>query len=115
MRMLNSLIVGFGFAGANLHVPALLAARRRGGAIDMARKISIVDKAPLSLVPQGTEVKFRNMIPHADGRESTVCHVCTPVAVRGEIIEELAAKGYRYLIVEKPLARTEAEIEQIEA
>ncbi|WP_198678295.1 hypothetical protein [Streptomyces sp. Go-475] len=47
--------------------------------------------------------------------ERTVVHLCTPPRVRAEVLEELAVLGFRAILVEKPLAADNAEVDRIRA
>ncbi len=115
--MLKPLIVGFGRAGRDLHLPCLQKTRT-GHARLISPEIGVVayeeeyydssDAAGLRL--------FENM---ADARqafgEDCIVHVCTPPASHFSVVQEAAELGFKRLIVEKPLASTLDEVERIQA
>lgn len=107
--MLRTLVVGFGRAGAGLHVPVLRRAHSLAASCFAEAPIIAVDPASrhggepalpgdVTVVPTLTEA--RALLDPA----ASVVHVCTPPVSRAERVEELAELGFRNLIVEKPLA-----------
>ncbi|MGF1428815.1 Gfo/Idh/MocA family oxidoreductase [Kitasatospora sp. LaBMicrA B282] len=104
--MFRTLIVGLGRAGAGLHLPVLLRLRRELGPPFAGPPLLAVDPAPTT-VPDPAQVRLLPS-PTAARRlldpQHTVVHVCTPPQHRAELVADLAALGFRRLIIEKPLA-----------
>lgn len=115
--MLRTLIVGFGRAGRELHLPALRAARESvpgGPPFDPAPPLAVDPGA----AGDGTGVVRAGSLLDACGAldpEATVVHLCTPPIVRSGLIHALAERGFRKLIVEKPLAVDRDELAAIAA
>jgi predicted dehydrogenase len=113
--MLRTLIVGFGRAGRELHLPALRAAR------EATSGDSPFEPAPSLVVDPGAAgdgdgvVRPGSLLDacRALDPERTVVHLCTPPTVRSGLLGELARNGFRKLIVEKPLAADRAELEAV--
>lgn len=111
--MLTSVIVGFGRAGAGLHLPAL---RRLSQSTEGLRSTSPVlafdpsRSQGESGLPKDVRVlaSYDELARAAD--PNAVVHVCTPPSTRNETIGRLAALGYRKFIVEKPLASSRVEL-----
>jgi predicted dehydrogenase len=116
--MLRTLILGLGRAGWGLHLPVLSQIHESG----LDREVF----APEPVVvydPQGIQ-NGRPPVPltvvdslHA-ARElldpaNTVVHLCTPPSVRREVLEQLAALGFRMILVEKPLAADRESLDRI--
>ncbi|MEV0678915.1 Gfo/Idh/MocA family oxidoreductase [Actinosynnema sp. NPDC050436] len=97
--------MGLGRAGAELHLPVL--ARARAGARRLFAEHPVVACDPRRVLGDRPGLVTVTSIAEAaaltDPAE-TVAHVCTPPTVRTEVIGELAERGFRHLIVEKPLA-----------
>jgi predicted dehydrogenase len=115
--MLQPLIVGFGRAGRELHLRCLQKARA-----DHARLISpeIGVVAYEEEYYDGSDANgLRLFESMADARkifgEDCIVHICTPPASHFSVIREAAELGFKRLIVEKPLASTLDEVEQIQA
>ncbi|WP_433259856.1 Gfo/Idh/MocA family protein [Actinosynnema sp. CS-041913] len=103
--MVRTLVVGLGRAGAELHLPVL--ARARAGARQLFGDEPVVACDPCRVLGDRPGLVTATSIAEAAGLldpEETVAHVCTPPTVRTEVIGELAERGFRNLIVEKPLA-----------
>ncbi|WP_371574574.1 Gfo/Idh/MocA family oxidoreductase [Streptomyces sp. NBC_01314] len=105
--MLRTLIVGLGRAGLGLHVPVLR--RTRATAVDTFADHPIVGVDPehSSLDRQREDLLIVDSLRRA--RElldpaHTVVHLCTPPAVRAEVLREVAELGFRRILLEKPLA-----------
>lgn len=110
--MRQPLIIGLGRAGAGLHLRALRTALDRSPGLWHGPVVAVDprpgERAP---VPDGVTVtatldEARALLPP----ERAVVHVCTPPSARLAVLAELAAAGYRDLIVEKPLASDAAEL-----
>ncbi len=130
--MLQTLVIGLGHAGAGLHLSVLSRIRE-----STAARHFFADHPPVVCDPRLAPASGPPMSGHSveqpggdlrgavligsigqavrlldPGR--TVVHVCTPPTVRLEVIEQLARDGFRKILVEKPLARDEHTLEQIE-
>ncbi|GLW66955.1 hypothetical protein Arub01_51990 [Actinomadura rubrobrunea] len=107
--MLRTLIVGLGQAGWTLHLPVLtrLRASASTGELFSPEPIVVYDpgrvpamtREDAPVVAGGLEEARELLDP-----ETTVVHVCTPPSARVEPLRELAALGFRKILVEKPLA-----------
>lgn len=103
--MVRTLVVGLGRAGAELHLPVL--ARARTAARQLFGEDPVIACDPRRVVVDRPGLVTVTSLAAAAARvdpEDTVAHVCTPPTVRTEVIGELAERGFRHLIVEKPLA-----------
>ncbi|WP_052720775.1 Gfo/Idh/MocA family oxidoreductase [Actinoplanes rectilineatus] len=108
-----SLIVGLGRAGSGLHLPALHrlpAAIRAPGDPVLGLDPHLDPGADLPGLTRVTSVA--EAASRADAA-TTVVHLCTPPTDRAEIAATLAAYGFRRLIVEKPLAADEDELDAL--
>ncbi|WNV88988.1 Gfo/Idh/MocA family oxidoreductase [Umezawaea sp. Da 62-37] len=115
--MLRTLIIGLGRAGAGLHL-AVLRRLRAGWEWD-----AVFDPAPVIAVDPrahgaslGKDVLVTASIAEAAARldpARTVVHVCTPPAVRLDLLRELAGLGFREIIVEKPITTDRAALAEI--
>ncbi len=102
---MRTLVVGLGRAGAELHLPVL--ARARASARRLFGDESVVACDPRRVLGDRPGLVTATSIAEATAQldpAETVAHVCTPPTVRTEVIGELADRGFRNLIVEKPLA-----------
>lgn len=136
--MLQTFVIGLGRAGAGLHVSVLSRLRERSSARQLFADEPLVVCDPRFASSDDLDDVLRcwnvrgwdgqgaaqgtvliDSVTHASrllDPERTVIHVCTPPAVRLEIIEQLARDGFRKFLVEKPLAldeRTLADIERV--
>ncbi|NDZ81087.1 Gfo/Idh/MocA family oxidoreductase [Streptomyces sp. SID10853] len=108
--MLRTLIVGLGRAGLGLHLPVLLRARsaaEAAGEGPVGHPIVGVDPGnsppagpPDGLLMAGSLRRARELLDP----EHTVVHLCTPPAVRADVLREAAGLGFSRIILEKPLA-----------
>jgi len=124
--MLNTLIIGFGRAGAGLHWPALRKMMQaplagRGATTDLPRvgRVFVFDSRIAQVghdVPNEVVIlhDYESIAATVDPRD-TVVHVCTPPLGRSGTVEQLAAAGFRRFLLEKPLADTYAEIAALDA
>lgn len=130
--MLQTFVIGLGRAGAGLHVSVLSRLRERSSQRHLFAEEPLVVCDPrfassndLEDLLRGWDVRgwdaqgtvlidsVTHAVRHLDP-EHTVVHVCTPPAVRLEIIEQLARDGFRKILVEKPLALDERALADIE-
>lgn len=105
--VLCTLIVGLGRAGLGLHVPVLLRARSQAADMFADHPIVGVDPGTIPLAGQREGLLIADSLHRA--RElldpaHTVVHLCTPPAVRAEVLRDVAALGFSRIIMEKPLA-----------
>ncbi|CAL9372875.1 hypothetical protein SUDANB108_00900 [Streptomyces sp. enrichment culture] len=104
--MLCTLIVGLGRAGLGLHVPVL--SRARSQAPGAFADHPIVGLDPGSGPPAGQpDLLIARSLRHAGellDPARTVVHLCTPPAVRAEVLQEAAGLGFSRFLAEKPLA-----------
>jgi predicted dehydrogenase len=109
--LFRSLVVGFGYSGSQLHVPALhRLAERRG----LPVAVAAVDPR-LANADRGVGTPIFESIgaaaPYA--HEAAVVHVCTPPTIHAATVAEGAALGFRRFVVEKPMVTTERDLETI--
>ncbi|WP_231500107.1 Gfo/Idh/MocA family protein [Saccharothrix sp. NRRL B-16314] len=102
---MRTLVVGLGRAGAELHLPVLARARTSVRQLFDDRQIVACDPRRLpaerpGLAMVGSIAEAAALLDPAD----TVAHVCTPPTTRAEVMAELAERGFRNVISEKPLA-----------
>ncbi|MFD7660523.1 Gfo/Idh/MocA family protein [Actinosynnema sp. NPDC059797] len=102
---MRTLVVGLGRAGADLHLPVLARARASVRQLFDDRPVVACDPSRLpaerpGLAMVGSLAEAAALLDPAE----TVAHVCTPPAVRAEVVAQLAERGFRNVIVEKPLA-----------
>ncbi|MFD9813452.1 hypothetical protein [Streptomyces sp. NPDC059080] len=114
--MLRTLLVGLGRSGTGLHLPVLLRARRAEPGLFAAGPVVGVDPGRTPAAPDGLTVAagLRDARRLLDP-DRTVVHLCTPPAVRDGVLEEVAALGFRRLVVEKPLAADRAALRRVRA
>jgi len=111
---MRSLVIGLGRSGAGLHLPVLLRLRATAGAGLLA------DGPVVGCDPAGQhsteDVTWTGTVAGAAtllDPGSTVAHVCTPPTTRVAVLTELARHGFRDVIVEKPLAADEDDLDEI--
>lgn len=107
--MLRTLLIGFGRAGAGLHWSTLRRLRAEGEHTQLfaAEPPVVWDPGPARdsaaqeglLVASSLAQAARELDP-----TSTVVHLCSPPDARLETLREVAALGFRRILVEKPLA-----------
>ncbi|MCZ7414541.1 hypothetical protein [Streptomyces sp. WMMC897] len=116
--MLHTLVVGIGRSGRDLHLPVVHRLRESG-----AGGALFADSAPMGYdalpppvldVPAGLEI-VPTLAAAAALRDParTVVHLCTPPTARVPLLHELAALGYRRLLVEKPLGADTATVAEL--
>lgn len=110
--MFSPVIMGFGHSGRQLHLRCLrtLAARSCGELIHT--QVRLVDPRPEATAYEPHLRAYRELPLAAAG---AVVHVCTPPHSHLASVLEALAKGYRFIIVEKPLAATFDDAVQIRA
>ncbi len=120
--MFHTLVVGLGRAGAGLHVPVLLRARRAQPQLFAPGPLVGVDPRPpgagragagnagagrTGASGAGPELRVADslrQVAQLPPPDRTVVHVCTPPVARVDIVGRLLDLGYRRLVLEKPLA-----------
>ncbi|MFF9804520.1 hypothetical protein ACF1G5_05240 [Streptomyces coeruleorubidus] len=107
--MERTLIIGLGRAGLGLHWAVLRKLRAAGRHPDLfaPAPVLVVDSLAPAALPQDEELRPVSSIAQARtllDPERTVVHLCTPPVARLGLLRELAAAGFRRIIVEKPLA-----------
>lgn len=114
--MMQTLIIGLGRSGRGLHLPVLARARAAP-----ALRPLFADEPPLTydaFAPGGTPPGTIRVtsLTQASGLVDparTVVHLCTPPAVRVEVLREVARLGFRKVLVEKPLAINNCDLAEI--
>lgn len=113
--MLSSILIGYGHAARDFHLPAL----RRMHAVGGPARIGVAD--PLVLVPGAVRAPpdlllaadLAELAPRFDS-ERTVVHVCTPPDAHAAALRQCAALGFKYVLAEKPLVTTYADLAEVE-
>ena len=109
----QTLIVGFGRSGRDLHLRCLRKMQNGSGNGSAGRRIGVIDveHRPLSAAEQADVEAFKSL---ADARSyfdtNTVVHICTPPPTHLEVLREAARYGYSRIIVEKPLVSRLADV-----
>lgn len=113
--MLRPIIVGFGHCGRDLHLRCLQVLTAQGRSNLISTQIRLVDPHPEATALEPRYTSYREL--PAAGSDPTghasVVHVCTPPPTHLACVLDALAKGYRFIIVEKPLAPTLDEALQI--
>lgn len=116
--MFQSLIVGFGRAGKQLHLRCLRQAQELDGNNTIFdSRIGVVDpRLGNADPPHDKSVRMFTNLAAVDGFNptSTVVHICTPPTVRVDIIRSVSELGYTRMIVEKPLATSMRDVQVIQ-
>ncbi|WP_019392589.1 Gfo/Idh/MocA family protein [Priestia filamentosa] len=112
--MQQSLILGFGRAGRQLHLHCLRKAMANHPTL-FNQNIGVVDPNIHSCNFKEKNIKFFSNLREVEGFNpfSTVVHVCTPPELHGEALEQAAKLGFTKFIIEKPLSTTIQELEKI--
>lgn len=114
---MRTLIIGLGRSGSGLHLAVLRklrAARQWDAVFDQAPVVAVDPR--VSGVPLGPDVRVAPSLAEAAellDPANTVVHVCTPPTVRLALLRELAALGFRDIIVEKPVTTDRAALAAI--
>lgn len=111
---MRSLVIGLGRSGAGLHLPVLRRLRATAGP-------GLFADAPIvGCDPAGQrrteDVTWVTSVAEAAALLDptvTVTHVCTPPTARVAVLTDLARHGFRNVIVEKPLAADEYDLDEI--
>ena len=104
--MLHPLVIGLGRSGSGLHLRALAKARAAAGDLFTTGPVMACDPDP-GARRGATGVHAVGSLSAAVEQldpANTVAHVCTPPGERVPVLTELAVRGIRRAIVEKPLA-----------
>jgi predicted dehydrogenase len=107
IKNLNSIIVGYGYAGRNLHHPCI---RKAAADNAISGKIGVVERCP-KFEHQCHGPVFRTFEEVRDFHPlNTVVHIATPPEEHGPALYDAVASGYRMFIIEKPvgITRTDA-------
>lgn len=104
---MRSLIIGLGRSGAGLHLRALLRLRCGGSPVVGVDPAGVPDVP--GLVAARSVAHAARLLDTGD----TVVHVCTPPTTRVPVLAELAAHGFRDVLVEKPLAAGDEELTEL--
>ncbi|MCL2897117.1 Gfo/Idh/MocA family protein [Brenneria tiliae] len=109
------MIVGYGFAGNNLHHRCISKMMRSGWNYSLSSNIVVIDKLASKITACGNSVKFYTEIPPVTGGEGCnwIVHICTPPEQHFQNIHDALCNGYRSIIVEKPAASTYLESQQL--
>lgn len=116
--MLRTIIIGFGFAGLHLHYRCLKKMLVMGWENVLHPEITAVDNSDLAYAnAQGKAVQLREQLEPISSRESEhyIVHVCSPPSFHLENLKAALERGYRQIIVEKPVVSTKEELGQIQA
>ncbi|GAF06919.1 Gfo/Idh/MocA family oxidoreductase [Paenibacillus pini] len=114
--MLQSLIIGFGRAGKGLHHHCLRKAYQLGSHADLFNPhVGVVDPKFAEIGSSQPNVTSFSHMDEVQGFEpaNTVVHICTPPELHTNALLEVVQRGYRMIIMEKPLTTTEKELEVI--
>ncbi len=108
---LNSLIIGRGHASRDLHEPCLRKLTSAYPGIASGR-IGIVERDPLVKSP--TELPRYSSLAEVDfDPNTTVIHGTTGPADRLEVVSVAANLGFKFFILEKPLAACKADLDKL--
>jgi predicted dehydrogenase len=107
---METVIVGFGRAGRELHLRALRE-------LEGHRRVVAVDPVVTRPVPQDVcwVPRLDDAFAQLDCPAQAVFHVTVPPAAHVPVCRELLVRGARRLIVEKPMARSVAEADRLVA
>lgn len=113
--MLNTLIVGYGFAGKHLHHRCLSKMIGLGWESRLDPQIVAVDTAATLAENPDQPVLLLAAIPAVAGHESSrwVVHICTPPEHHFADICTALEQGYRQILVEKPAASTLEQLHEL--
>ncbi|MER6379282.1 Gfo/Idh/MocA family oxidoreductase [Streptomyces sp. NPDC001250] len=116
--MERTLIIGLGRAGLGLHWAVLRKLRAAGRHAELFDPGPVLTFDPLAPMAPPRAEGLRPVASVAQARElldpeRTVVHLCTPPVARLGLLRELAAAGFRRIIVEKPLAADRQAVHEI--
>ncbi|MEV0254066.1 Gfo/Idh/MocA family oxidoreductase [Streptomyces sp. NPDC050732] len=114
----RTLIIGLGRAGLGLHWAVLRKLRAAGRHTDLFDPAPVLTLDPPAPAAAARAEGLRPVASIAEARtlldpEHTVVHLCTPPVARLGLLHELAAAGFRRIIVEKPLAVDRQSVHEI--
>ncbi|GIN92707.1 Gfo/Idh/MocA family oxidoreductase [Siminovitchia terrae] len=113
--MQQSLIVGFGRAGRELHLHCLEKAHADNIDANLFdQSVGVVDPY-LSSDIKNENLSFFSTLSEVTGFDpaSTVVHICTPPELHSETLKQVAELGFTKCLIEKPLVTTRAELKTI--
>lgn len=113
--MLQPFVIGLGHAGAGLHLRVLAQVRKVAGELLAPEPVVACEPDVRKHRPDVTATDSIGAAAALLDPQRTVVHLCTPPEGRAAMFAELAAHGFRRIIVEKPLATGVAELGTIEA
>ena len=105
--MFSPVIMGFGHCGRTLHLRCLRSLRAGAGGALISADMHLVDPRPETTV-QEPSLRSHVRLPAAATIIGgvPVVHVCTPPQAHLACVREALALGYRFIILEKPMAPT---------
>ncbi|MFE4670239.1 hypothetical protein ACFRI7_07630 [Streptomyces sp. NPDC056716] len=114
----RTLIIGLGRAGLGLHWAVLRRLRATGRHTDLFDPAPVLTLDPVTPALPVAAEGLRHVSSLDQARtlldpERTVVHLCTPPVARLGLLRELAAAGFRRIVVEKPLASDRASVREI--
>lgn len=115
--MLKTVIMGFGFAGLQLHYKCLKKMFALGWGNVLYPEIIAIDSSESAQAnAEGKMVRLQSNlepISHLEA-EHRILHVCSPPDVHFENLKTALECGYRQIIVEKPVVSTNEELRQVQ-
>ncbi|WP_282443160.1 Gfo/Idh/MocA family oxidoreductase [Pseudomonas sp. B329] len=110
---MNSIIVGYGHCGKNLHHVCLRKLQPLMTLSGVCEQVHVVD--PLVSLPASAYLVSHEQLPSPSSlRESVgVVHICTPPALHLQHVREALHAGYRYIILEKPMVISQAQATEL--
>jgi len=105
--MFSPVIMGFGHCGRALHLRCLRALLAGSAAALISADVHLVDPRP-EATGQEPGLRSHRRLPPASAIPGglPVVHVCTPPQAHLSCVREALAQGYRFIILEKPMAPT---------
>ncbi|MEU5849138.1 Gfo/Idh/MocA family protein [Saccharopolyspora shandongensis] len=115
--MLHPLVLGLGRAGSGLHLRVLAKARAIAPELFHPEPVIGCDPAPDARHDLSGVITTDSLASATEllDPQRTVVHVCTPPTTRVAVLTQLAQRGFRRAIVEKPLATGIDELREIDA
>ena len=110
----QSLIVGFGRAGRDLHLMCLRKAQNKHKHL-MSQRVGVVDpRIDYADVADGTISFFRHL-EEVSGFDpaTTVVHICTPPGQHLAVLRQVSELGYTKILMEKPLVTSLDELDEL--
>ncbi|MGF7047240.1 putative dehydrogenase [Paenibacillus sp. DS2015] len=114
--MLQSLIIGFGRAGKGLHYHCLRKAYLMENNEDLFNPhVGVVDPRFAEIGSSNPILTGFSRLDEVKGFDlfNTVVHICTPPELHTTTLLEVVKRGYRMIMMEKPLTTTQQELEVI--